>query len=294
MFIFTHRSRFRLKKMCDALQVSRSGYYAWCKRGSSARELENEFLLEAIKQSHKQSRELYGSPRITADLKSQNIRCSKNRIARIMRANNIRSKIKKKYKVTTDSRHRYPIAQNFIRRQFTAERPNQVWLSDITYIKVHSVWMYFVAILDLYSRKIIAWRLSRSLTNEFVLNAIKKAVSMRQPPPGLIFHSDRGSQYASIEVRQYLLEHCIIQSMSRKGDCYDNAVMESFFDTLKSEFCAFQKFSHGYDTVLKFFDYIDLFYNNKRLHSSIGYMSPVLFEERYHMKQGIQSVHFIG
>ena len=231
-FMFLHRSRFRLQKMCKALKLSRSGYYAWRRRGSSQRELENEKLLKEIKLVHEQSRKIYGSPRITAELKSKNIKCSKNRIARLMRRNKIRSKIQRKYKVaTTYSKHRFSVAANLLGQNFHSEKPDQIWLSDITYIKVQKKWMYLVAVLDLYSRQVISWSLSRDLSLDFVLESIKKAVDKRNPEKGLIFHSDRGIQYASNEVKNYLKEHGIIQCMSRKGDCYDNVVMESFFST---------------------------------------------------------------
>jgi transposase InsO family protein len=271
--------------MCQTLQVSRSGYYAWLKRSKSKRQIENERLLKQIKKVHYQSRYIYGSPRITAALKKRNIRCSKNRIARLMRTNNIRSIIKKKHRTTTNSRHRLPVAANIVNQQFRAERPNQIWFSDITYIRVQQYWVYLAAILDLFSRKIVSWSLSLELTPDFVLQSIRQAIIMRKPEPGLIFHSDRGVQYASYATRNILKEHAIISSMSRKGDCYDNAVMESFFGTLKSEFVSFQKFQNYEDTYQKLFDYIEIFYNHKRLHSSLGYHSPVDFEINYAKEQ---------
>ena len=284
-FIFLHRSRFRLLKMCRAFKVSRSGYYAWRRRGCSQRELENERLLKLIKQVHEQSRYIYGSPRITAELKSKNQSCSKNRVARLMRENNIRSKIKKKYKATTYSKHKFRVAANLLKQNFHAEQPDQIWLSDITYIKVRNQWMYLVAIMDLFSRQIISWSLNRDLSLDFVLNALKKAVISREPEKGLIFHSDRGIQYASIEVKTFLKEHGIIQSMSRKGDCYDNAVMESFFNTFKSEFYSFERFESFHEAEQKIFDYIDIFYNHKRIHSSLNYRSPVNFEKQFNQKR---------
>jgi len=289
-FIFLHRSRFRLQKMCSAFKVSRSGYYVWRRRGSSQRELENEKLLKLIKQVHEQSRYIYGSPRITAGLKSMNQSCSKNRVARLMRENEICSKVKKKYKATTYSRHKFSVAANLLKQNFQAERPDQIWLSDITYLKVQNQWMYLVAILDLFSRQIISWSLSRDLSLDFVLKALKKAVDKRNPAKGLIFHSDRGIQYASIEVKAFLKEHGIIQSMSRKGDCYDNAVMELFFGTFKSEFYSFERFESFQDAERKIFDYIDIFYNYKRIHSSLNFMSPVNFENQFNQKRSLLCV----
>ena len=280
--------------MCKALEISRSGYYAWRKRGSSHRDIENEMLLKAIIQSHEQSRKLYGSPRITAELLSKNIKCSRNRIAKLMKTNNIRSKIKRKHRVTTtNSKHRFPVSPNRLMRQFSADRPNQVWLSDITYLKVGKQWLYLVAIMDLYSRQIISWELSSDLSATFLLKALKRAVAERRPERGLIFHSDRGVQYAGLQVRLFLQEHGILQSMSRKGDCYDNAVMESFFKTFKSEFFTLEKFDSEYDVRWKTFDYIDIFYNHKRLHSSLQYMSPVNFEIQFN-KRAFPSVHLFG
>ncbi len=289
-FIFLHRSRFRLQKMCEAFKVSRSGYYAWRRRGSSQRELENEKLLKLIKQVHEQSRYIYGSPRITAELKAMNNNCSKNRVARLMRENDIRSKVKKKYKATTYSKHRFRVAANLLNQNFHAERPDQIWLSDITYIKVQKQWMYLVAIMDLFSRQIISWHLSRDLSLDFVLKSLKDAVAKRKPEKGLIFHSDRGIQYASIEVKAFLKEQGIVQSMSRKGDCYDNAVMESFFGTFKSEFYSFERFESFQDAEQKIFDYIDIFYNYKRLHSSLDYLSPINFENQFNQKRAFLCV----
>jgi transposase InsO family protein len=278
--------------MCKALKLSRSGYYAWQKRGSCQRELENEKLLKDIIQVHEQSRQIYGSPRIAAELKSKNIMCSKNRVARVMRKNKIRSKIQRKYRVTTtNSKHRFSVAANLLKQNFHAERPNQIWLSDITYLKVLNKWMYLVVILDLFSRQVISWALSHDLSSDFVLEALKKAVRKRNPKKGLIFHSDRGVQYASYEVTQYLKDHGIIQSMSRKGDCYDNAVSESFFNTFKSEFYVFEKFESEKDALLKIFDYIDIFYNHKRIHSSLKYLSPINFEKQFNQKRTFLRVH---
>jgi transposase InsO family protein len=289
-FIYIYRSSFRLTKMCLALQVSRSGYYSWLRRSKSKRQIENEKLLKLIRKVHEGSRCLYGSPRITAELKSRDVKCSKNRVARLMREHNIRSKIKRKYKTTTFSRHTLPVAENIINQNFYPTAPNKVWASDITYIKGRRYWMYLTAIMDLFSRQIIGWALSSDLTSLPLITIVKRTLQQRRPKPGLIFHSDRGVQYASNGFRKILQEHAIIQSMSNKGDCYDNAVMESFFDTLKSEFIAFERFDSVADAHQKLFDYIDIFYNHKRIHSSLNYQSPIAFEMKYYEKSAFQCV----
>ncbi len=289
-FIYLYRSSFRLNKMCRALQVSRSGYYFWLRRTKSKRQIENERLLKLVKKIHESSRCLYGSPRITAELKAADVKCSKNRVARLMREHGIRSKIKRKYKTTTFSRHQLPVAKNIVNQNFQADRPNQIWASDITYIRGRRQWMYLTAIMDLFSRRIIGWALSSDLTSLPLTTILRQAIEQRRPKPGLIFHSDRGVQYAGNRVRNILQEQGIIQSMSKKGDCYDNAVMESFFDTLKSEFIAFERFDSMADTHQKLFDYIDIFYNHKRIHSSLVYLSPIAFEMNFCKKSAFQCV----
>jgi len=293
-FISLYRSRFRLTKMCRVLNISRSGYYAWRRRGKSRRGLENEKLVRSIRRVHEQSRRIYGSPRITAELRAADVNCSKNRIARLMRENGIRSIIKRKHRSTTCSRHRLPVADNIIGRKFQAERPDRIWLSDITYIRCLHGWLYLTAIMDLFSRRIVGWSLSSNLSTLPVVQTLKRAVAERRPQPGLIFHSDRGVQFADHDFRRLLREHGMKQSMSRKGDCYDNAVMESFFDTLKSEYVSFERFESAEQARRGLFDYIDVFYNHKRIHSSLGYCSPAAFEMDFRKRSAFPSVHFFG
>ena len=277
-FIELYRSEFRVNKMCQALDVSRSAYYAWKKRGRSNRQKENEHLLEEIIQAYETSRRVYGSPRIAEELRSKGFNCSENRIARLMRGNNIQAKTKRKFKATTDSCHHFPVAPNLLNQDFSAEAPNQVWASDITYLWTREGWLYLAAILDVYSRQIVGWFTSNRLSRELVINALKRALWRRQPAAGLIFHSDRGSQYASDDFKELLKTHKFIQSMSRKGNPYDNAIVETFFHSLKTELVYFENYYTRDQATQSIFEYIEVFYNRVRRHSALGYCSPVEFE----------------
>ncbi len=276
-FITEQRSEFGVERMCRVLGVSRSGYYSH-KRYKSKREQENELLLEQIRKIHKKSRQTYGSPRITDELYDNNIRCSKNRVARLMRKNGVMAKMKRKFKVTTHSRHRHPVADNLLQQKFTTAGANKVWVSDITYIWTSEGWLYLCAILDLFSRRIIAWGVSERLTSNLVTDALLQAIWHRKVEKGILFHSDRGSQYASSACRDTLKKHGLIQSMSGKGNCYDNAVMGSFFHTLKTEMVYFERFRTRSEAKRCIFEYIEVFYNRQRKHSAINYKSPVDFE----------------
>lgn len=267
--------------MCQILKVVRSGYYAWNNREKSKRTIENEKILDEIKQSYEDSRGLYGSPRIYEDLKGKGVKCSKNRIARLMRINGIKANIKCKYKVYKSVSSTQNIAPNLLEQNFKTNKINNVWVSDITYIKTQEGWLYLATILDLCSRKIVGWSMSNRITNEIVIKAIKNALMTRKPKSGTMFHSDRGSQYTSWEVINLLKDNDFIQSMSSKGNCYDNAVMESFYHTLKTELVYLKNYETRDEASLSVFDYIETFYNRKRRHSSIEYLSPVIFEERY-------------
>lgn len=277
-FIAAHRRLFRVEKMCRVLKVSRSGYYGWLKRPESRRSQENRFLLWEIKVVHERNRKTYGSPRVTAELRAQGVVCSENRVARLMRVNGIRAKTKRKFKATTDSKHRLPVAPNLLERQFSVDHPNQVWLSDITYVWTAEGWLYLAGVLDLYSRMVVGWSMGARLTSRLTVDALTQAIGRRRVQPGLLHHSDRGSQYAAGDYQCLLLQHGMICSMSRKGDCYDNAVMESFFATLKRELVLCERFATRDDAKAKIFEYIEVFYNRQRRHSSLGYQSPVEFE----------------
>ena len=264
--------------MCQVLAVSRSGYYLWLTRPESLRSKANSELTSAIRIAHERSRQNYGSPRVTAELNESGISCSENRVARLMRQFGIQARRKRKYRATTDSSHDYPVAPNVLDRRFTVTRPNTVWVSDTTFIWTSEGWLYLAAIVDLYSRMVVGWSMGHRNTRQLPMAALKQALGHRTIHPGLLHHSDRGSQYASGDYRDLLDEHGIICSMSRKGDCWDNAVMESFFATLKTELVYRERFTTREDAKTKIFEYIEVFYNRERRHSTLGHMSPVKFE----------------
>jgi transposase InsO family protein len=278
-FVKSHSSAYGVERMCRLLRVSRSGYYAWRGRPKNRRELANEALLVDIKTFYKKSRKVYGSPRITDDLREAGIRCGHNRVARLMRLAGIRAKTKRRFKVTTDSKHKFPVSPNLLGRNFTVKAPDRVWVADMTYIWTEEGWLYLAAVLDLYSRGIVGWSMGPRLDAGLAVSALRQAVKRRRPDKGLVFHSDRGVQYASGPMRSELKRHACIQSMSRKGDCWDNAVMESFFHTLKTEHTYFEKYRSRAEARSKLFDYIEVFYNRQRKHSTLGYKSPLAFEE---------------
>ena len=277
-FIDTHRSEFRVKKMCRVLGISRSGYHEWKKQKTGMRKRQNELLLTRIVDAHEQSRKTYGSPRITAELKARGVPCSRNRIARLMRTNGIAAKTKRRYRITTRSRHTRPIAPNLLKER-SVERPNAAWVSDITYIRTYEGWLYLAVILDIFSRSVVGWSMGERLTDDLVVHAFHKAVMKRDPDSSLVFHSDRGSQYAGNRFRSLLLRHGMVQSMSGKGNCYDNAFAESFFGTLKTEL------GHRYPSRSTarqdIFEYIEVFYNRVRRHSALNYMSPLEYERKH-------------
>ena len=279
MFIDEHSSEFRVKKMCAVLSVSRSGYYNWHKRPESQRTKENKKLLQQIKRAYKDNRQVYGSPRITEALRDQGVICGQNRIARLMRENDIMAKTVRRFKTTTDSNHNLPVAPNLVQQNFTARAPNQLWTSDITYIWTSEGWLYLAVVLDVYARSIIGWATSARLTGKLVINALDQALFQRNVQPGLVFHSDRGSQFASCTFKERLEQNEMTQSMSAKGNCYDNAITESFFSTLKKEHVFFQKFQSRRQAHASLFEYIEIFYNRKRKHSAIEFMAPCEFEK---------------
>jgi putative transposase len=242
-------------------------------------------LYKEIKEVHRTSRQVYGAPRIERALREKGILTSKKRVARLMSENGIKAKTKKKFKATTNSNHNLPVAGNILNQNFTTSRPDKVWTSDITYIWTSEGWLYLAVVLDLYSRKIIGWRASNNLSKEFVYEAIRKPIDTRRPLTDLIFHSDRGVQYASNRVRLLLKKHGITQSMSNRGNCYDNAITETFFHTLKTELIYQTSYETRKEAELSLFEYIELFYNRQRLHSSLNYMSPVDYEKFYFDKK---------
>jgi len=264
--------------MCRVLEVSRGGFYRWLNKFKSRREIENEALLIEIRREFKKGRRTYGSPSITKELKKQGRNVNKKRVARIMRENGIRAKTKRKFKVTTHSDHKDPISPNLLNQEFTAKGLNMVWVSDITYIWTREGWLYLATIMDLYSRKIVGWSLWERLTKRLVIDAFNQAVGRRGNIKGLIFHSDRGSQYASHEFRQLLKKYGCISSMSSSGNCFDNAVAESFFSTLKKELVYDVTYETKREAMSSIFEYIEVFYNRIRRHTTIGGLNPAEFE----------------
>jgi putative transposase len=279
-FIEAHREEFAVKIMCRVLDVSRSGYYDWRKRKPSARDRANAKLLEAIKRIFERSRKTYGSPRIHAELKAQGKTCSRNRVARLMRKHGIRARRPRRRVRTTDSKHNRPVAPNLLDRQFEAERPNQKWVADISYIDTDEGWLYLATVMDLFSRRIVGWAMADHMETSLVEQALRMALLRRRPAAGLLHHSDRGSQYASKNYRALLATWNITVSMSRTGSCYDNAVMESFFGTLKTEW-ATGRYPTRNAARTDIFEYIEVWYNRQRRHSTLGYLCPRDFEATY-------------
>jgi len=277
-FMDQHSSTHGVQKMCRIIGASRSGYYQWKIQPQSRRQKENEKILMEIKESHKNSRRAYGSPRIVEDLKAKGMKCSENRVARLMKIHGIVGKAKKKFKATTNSNHALPVAENLLNQNFETAKPNTVWLSDITYVPTLEGWLYLVVILDLFSRQVVGWAMSDRLTSGFVVKALYQAIGRRHPGSGCIFHSDRGIQYASTDCRDVLMAYGFIQSMSRKGNCYDNAIAESFFHTLKTEHVYDYRYETRAEARQSIFEYIEMFYNRQRRHSALGYRSPISFE----------------
>lgn len=270
-----------IRSLCLHLQVSPSGYYDWQKRRlcPGLRAIEDQKLAREIQQIHSQSRQTYGSPRVEKELRKKGRRHGRNRIARLMKQNSLCGRQKKRFRVqTTDSRHDQPIAPNRLAQAPRASAPNQLWVADITYIETGEDWLYLAAIMDLYSRKIVGWAMSERLDTVLVLKALAMALLHRQPPRNLLFHSDRGVQYASADYRQALSQAGLIASMSRSGNCYDNASMESFWSTLKLELVYRRCFASHAQARTQIFDYIETFYNRQRIHSALDYLSPVDFE----------------
>lgn len=277
-FIAAHTPEFRVRRMCHVLEVQRSGYYAWQKRTPSTRAQANEKLIELIRAEHERSRKTYGSPRIHVALRRKGIVCGKNRVARLMRLKGIVALKRRKWHPTTTQRQPgVAPAPNRLNQEFTASAPNLKWVSDFTYIDTAEGWMYLAAVLDLYSRQVIGWAMSEKMDTALVEAAWRMALLTRRPKPGLLHHSDQGSQYTSAAYQNGLKTALVQLSMSRVGNCYDNAVMESFFGTLKTE-CVTHQFATRALAHTSIFEYIEVWYNRQRLHSTLGYLSPVEFE----------------
>jgi len=278
-FMRDHQAEFPIAIMCCVFQVSRSGYYAWNKRPESRRSLENRDLAQEIAEIHRESNGIYGSPKVHGELRRRGKRHGKNRVARLMRKDGLYAKTKRKFRVTTDSNHAQPVAPNLLNREFNPAQPNQAWVSDITYIWTTEGWLYLAIVMDLYSRTIVGWSMANRMTRQLVMDALVLAAKRRNPPGGLLHHSDRGSQYASEDFQALLLKYGMICSMSRTGNCWDNAPAESFFSILKRELVFHNRYQSRAQARLSIFDYIERFYNRRRIHASLGYVTPSEFEE---------------
>ena len=285
-FIEDYSHQFGVEKMCRALEVSRSGYYAWRGRKPSSIKLENSQIIDEIRRIHADSKYRYGSPKITKELHSLGWQVSRPRVARMMNSLGLRSIICKKFRgATTDSKHNLPVAANHLNRDFQATEPGEKWVSDITYIPTLQGWLYLTIIMDLYDRKIIGWALSRSMTTEAtIIPAWKMAIGNRQAQPGLIFHSDRGVQYASHAFRAWISKQSVTQSMSRKGNCWDNAVAENFFKIIKSELVKHTRFNSLLHAKTELFEFIEIWYNRKRKHAYLDYNTPENYIKINHSK----------
>jgi putative transposase len=276
-FIATEKAHYALSLLCRCLRVTRSGFYAWQTRPESARAKRDRHLKVFVRTSFEGSKQRYGSPRIHRDLLEQGERVSRKRVIRLMQEDGLKARVRKRFKCTTDSNHDQAVAANLLDRQFTAEAPNQRWVGDTTeFVIAESGRLYLAAILDLFSRFVVGWAVSTVNDRHLTLNALERALKRRCPEAGLLHHSDRGSTYASEDYQDVLEAHGITCSMSRTGDCYDNAVMEAFFSTLKTELA--DRFESGSEAKMQLFDYIEVFYNQRRRHSTIGYVSPAAFE----------------
>ncbi len=282
-FISAEKANYPLNMLCRVMKVASSGYYAWLAAGKSKRQQENQGLIPLVREISRESDRTFGSRRMAEALRARGIPCGRVRAASLMRLAGVSVKRKKKFKVTTDSRHNLPVAPNLLNRDFEVAEPNRTWVSDITYVWTREGWLYLATVLDLFSRQVVGWAMDRRITQELVMEAFEMALWRRRPSSGLILHSDRGSQYCSGAFQQLLKESGAISSMSRKGDCWDNAVAESFFGTLKTERVSWRSYQTREEAKRDIVDYLEMFYNSKRLHSYLGYVSPRQFEEMWYL-----------
>jgi len=279
-FIDRHRSAFGVERMCHVFAVSRSGFYRWNQDTESKRAIENRNLLGHIGKIYAANKGRYGSPRVTAELQDQGHSCSRPRVARLMRKNGMKAQCRRRFKATTDSKHKYPAAPNLLKPVSRIDALNRIWVSDITYIRTMEGWLYLTVVMDVVTRKIIGWAMSdRMSAGATTIPAFRMALHNCPPLPGLIFHSDQGVQYACDEFVTLLKESKVVQSMSSRGNCYDNAVVESFFHTLKTELVYHVRYSTREEAKRSLFEYIEVFYNRSRRHSYLGYKSPAEYED---------------
>ena len=284
-----------MSALCQVMQLKTGSYYAWCSQKRCERRREEQArqqaLVEQIQQAHHQSRNSYGSPRIYQELREQGVACGRHRVARLMHDHHIVAKKARRFRVTTQSNHALPIAPNVLDREFAASAPNQRWVGDITYLWTREGWLYLAVVLDLFSRRVVGWSMQASMEAGLVCDALQMAIQRCAPSPGLLYHSDRGSQYASLIYQDLLDRHGMVASMSRKGNCWDNAVAESFFSTLKTELLPAQAFRTRDQARAMVFEYIEVWYNRKRRHSTLGYVSPAQFEQSHFEKKHFELLH---
>ena len=292
-FIQTEKAEHPVRLLCRCLRVTRSGFYAWRRRPESARVQADRRLRVSVRAAFEGSRRRYGSPRVHRELRAQDVRVSRKRVVRLMQEEGLQARPRKRFKATTDSNHTQPVAPNVLARAFTAAAPNQRWVGDTTELLVGSAAkLYLAALLDLFSRVVVGWALSTVNDRHLVLRALRMAIERRCPDAGLLHHSDRGSPYASEDYQRVLDAHRITCSMSRRGDCYDNAAMESFFSTFKFE--AGERYESYGVAKMAVFDYIEMFYNPHRRHSTLDYVSPLVFERRWHEAEAQQQASRLG
>jgi putative transposase len=283
-FIADHAKHWPVTWMCDALEVSVSGYYAWAGRSESPAEQRRRELLGVIEEVHVEVKQRYGSPRMTPELNDRGYTCSENMVAKLMNAHGIQAKAPKRFIRTTDSNHQLPVAENLLDRDFDPAGPNEAWSADITYLPTREGWLYLAVVEDLFSRMIVGWSMDETMASRLVVDALEMAVQRRRPEAGLLSHSDRGSQYASDHYQRVLVSEGIVCSMSAVGQCWDNAPVESFFGRLKCEVASDGMFSSRDQARAEIFEYLEVFYNRVRRHSSLGFLSPVDYERAYNQK----------
>jgi putative transposase len=280
-FIADHADEWPVTWLCEALEISASGYYAWASRSDSPTEAWRQELLGVIEAIHTEVKQRYGSPRMVAELNTRGHECSENTVAKLMTAHGIRAKTPKRFLRTTDSNHRLPVAENLLARDFEPAGPNESWCADITYIPTGEGWLYVAVVEDLFSRMVVGWSMAETMASRLVVDALELAIARRRPEAGLLAHSDRGSQYASDHYQRVLASAGIVCSMSEVGQCWDNAPVESFFGRLKCELAPGEVFATRGQARAALFEYLEVFYNRVRLHSSLGYVSPVEYERTY-------------
>jgi len=284
-FIAVEKAQHSISRLCRLLGVSRSGYYAWCRRKPSRRSRVDQALTAQIRTIHQQSRTTYGAPRIHAELRAQGVRCGRKRVARLMRQTGLVGCHRRRRRSLTRRATADVVAPDLVQRRFRASAPNQLWVADLTYLPTAEGWLYLAVILDAFQRQIVGWAMASHLRVELVIEALELALWRQQPPSGLIHHSDRGSQYTALAFGQRLQRSGLVASMGRAGDAYDNALVEAFFATLKSELAALQPWPTRQAARTAVFDYLECWYNPQRRHSALGYLSPIEYERRWQLNQ---------